>query len=146
LSAGGVPVSPGTQGAVQHEAITHLYYAELTPEQCMDPRWDPENPSTWDAFFANRPDMEIARYEGDGPPPVDNNEADRRLWWGSRTLEGVMNHVLAADYPRQRYPHFQPLKKGDNERGRFVIRALSPPSRRDQSGSRRRSTPWSPTT
>jgi hypothetical protein len=87
-------------------AITHHYYAELTPEQRMDPHWDPDNTTIWDAFFADRRDMELARYEGDGPPPVDNNEAGWWLWWGSLTLEGVMHHILADDYPRLRYPHF----------------------------------------
>jgi hypothetical protein len=38
LSAGGVPVSPGPQGAARRAAITHHYYAKLTPEQRMDPR------------------------------------------------------------------------------------------------------------
>jgi hypothetical protein len=72
--------------------------------------------------------MELARYEGDGPPPVDNNKAGRLLWWGSRTLEGVMNHILAGNYPRMRYPHFQPPKKGGSERGGFVIWTTHPPS------------------
>jgi hypothetical protein len=31
---------------------------------------------------------------------------------GQSTLEGVMNHILASDYPRLRYPHFQPPKMG----------------------------------
>jgi hypothetical protein len=43
LSAGGVPVSPGPQGAARCAAITHHYYVELTPEQRMDRRWDPDN-------------------------------------------------------------------------------------------------------
>jgi hypothetical protein len=55
-------------------AITHHYYVELTPGQRMDPCWDPDNAATWDTF-ANRWEMELARYEGGGPPPVDNNEA-----------------------------------------------------------------------
>ncbi|XP_047072134.1 uncharacterized protein LOC124681241 [Lolium rigidum] len=29
----------------------------------MDPRWDPDNAATWDAFFANRREMELASYE-----------------------------------------------------------------------------------
>lgn len=123
LSTGGVPVSPGPQGAARRAAITHHYYVELTPEQRMDPRWDLDNTATWDAFFFNRWERELARYEGDGPPPVDNNEAGRRLWWGGRTLEGVMNHILAGDYPRLRYPHFQPPNKGGSGRGGFAIRA-----------------------
>lgn len=127
LSAGGVPVSPGPQGTARRAAITHHYYVELTPEQRMDPRWDLDNTATWDAFFFNRWERELARYEGDGPPPVDNNEAGRRLWWGGRTLEGVMNHILAGDYPRLRYPHFQPPNKGGSGRGGFAIRAPSPP-------------------
>jgi hypothetical protein len=71
--------------------------------------------------------MELARYEGDGPPPVDNNEAGRRLWWGSRTLEGVMNHILAGDYPRLRYPHFQHPKRGGSDGGGFVTQTPYPP-------------------
>jgi hypothetical protein len=65
----------------------------------MDPRWDPDNAATWDAMFANRHEMKLARYEWDGPPPVDNNEAGQRLRWGSWTLEGVMNHIFAGEYP-----------------------------------------------
>lgn len=48
----------------------------------MDRRWDPDIEETWDAFFENRCLRELTRYEGNGPPPVDNNEASRRLWWG----------------------------------------------------------------
>jgi hypothetical protein len=149
VRAGGVPVSPGPQAAAQRAAITHHYYVELTPEQRMDPCWDPGNATTWDAFLANGRDMELARYEGDGPPPVDNNEAGLRLWWGSRTLEGVMNHILAGEYPLLRYPHFQPPKNG-SDGGDFVTRTPYPPPqlgsrRRDQSGRRCQSTPWSPT-
>ena len=36
------------------EAITNHYFLELTPEQRMDPRWDPDYRPTWDAFFINR--------------------------------------------------------------------------------------------
>jgi hypothetical protein len=68
-------VSPGRQGAARRATITHHYYVELTHEQRIDRRWDPHNVATWDAFFANRWEMELARYEGGGPPPVDNNEA-----------------------------------------------------------------------
>ncbi|KAK1610794.1 hypothetical protein QYE76_034467 [Lolium multiflorum] len=99
LSAGGVPIFPGPQAASRRATVTHHYYVELTLEQLMDRRWDPDYATTWDAFFANRHDMELARYEGDGPPPVDNNEVGRRLWWGSRTFEGVMNHILAGENP-----------------------------------------------
>jgi hypothetical protein len=98
------------------------------PEQRMDPRRDPDNATSWDTFFANRRDMELARYKGDGPPPVDNNEAGRRLRWGSQTLEGVMNHILAGDYPRLRYPHFQVSKKGGNNGGDFITRTPYPPA------------------
>jgi hypothetical protein len=86
----------------------------------MYPHWDPDNNVTWDAFFANRQESELAGYEGDGPPPVNNNEGGRRLWWGFRTLESVMGHIMADDYPRMRH-----LKNGGNGRGGVAIRELS---------------------
>ena len=72
----------------------------------MDRRWDPDVEATWDAFFDNRRQRELAKFEGDGPPPVNNNEAGRRLWWGGRDLTAVMEYIAAGDYPRLRYPHF----------------------------------------
>jgi hypothetical protein len=41
----------------------------------MDSHWDPDNNTTWDAFFTNWWESEITRYEGDGLPPMNNNEA-----------------------------------------------------------------------
>ena len=80
LSAGGVPVPPMSQGLARQAAITNHFYLELTLEQRMDPHSDPDNLDTWNAFFANRRERELARYEGDGPPPVNHNEAGRRVW------------------------------------------------------------------
>lgn len=104
LNTGGVPVSPSPQGPARPAAITQCYYVEFSHEQRMDPRWDPDNTATWDAFFAGRRERELARYEGDGPPPSDNNKAGRRLWWRGRTLGGVLEYILAGDHPRLRYP------------------------------------------
>ena len=73
----------------------------------MDPRWDPDYRPTWDAFFINRRERALARYEEDDPPPSNFNEAGRRLWWGGRTLQSVMDYITAGDNPRLRYPHFQ---------------------------------------
>ena len=81
LSAGGVPVPPVPHGVARRAAITNHYYLELTPEQRMDPRWHPDYRPTWDAFFINRRERALARYEGDGPPPSDFNESGRQLWW-----------------------------------------------------------------
>jgi hypothetical protein len=106
-------------------AITNHYYGELTPEQRMDANWDPDNAATWNAFFANR---QLARYEGDGPPPVNYNEEGHRLWWGGRTLDGAMDHISAGDYPRLRYPHFQPKKAG----GHVVFWDPSSPNARER--------------
>ena len=64
----------------------------------------------------------LARYEGDGPPPSNYNEAGRRLWWGGRTLQGVMNYITAGDNPRLRYPHFQSRRA---HQSRFEPRASS---------------------
>ena len=107
LSAGGVPVPPVPHGVARRAAITNHYYLELTPEQRMDPRWHPDYRPTWDAFFINRRERALARYEGDGPPPSDFNEAGRQLWWAGRTLQGVMNYITAGDNPRLRYPQIQ---------------------------------------
>jgi hypothetical protein len=74
----------------------------------MDPYWDPDNNVTSDAFFANRRESELAKNEGDGLPPVNNNEAGRRLWWGGRILESVMDHMMEGDYPLLRYPTSSP--------------------------------------
>ena len=100
----------------------------------MDPHWDPDNLDTWNAFFANRQERELARYEGDGPPPVNHNEAGRRLWWANRTIAGVMRYIAMGDHPRLRYPHFhQPHshKNGGGGEGlgrtRVVIREPPPP-------------------
>ena len=107
LSAGGVPVPPVPQGVARRAAITNHYYFELTPEQRMDPRWGPNYYPTWDAFFINRRESALARYEGDGPPPSNFNEAGRRLWWRGRTLQSVVNYITAGDFPRLLYPQFQ---------------------------------------
>jgi hypothetical protein len=64
LSAEGAPVHLDPQGAARHVAITHHYYAELTHEQRMDRHWDPDTNETWNAFFANRRETELASYEG----------------------------------------------------------------------------------
>ena len=55
----------------------------------------------------NRRERALALYEGGGPPPSNFNEAGRRLWWGGRTLQSVMDYITAGDNPRLRYPHFQ---------------------------------------
>lgn len=104
LSTGGIPVSPTPRGQARRAAITHCYYVEFSHEQRMDPRWDPDNTATWDAFFAGRRERELARYEGNGPPPANNNEIGRSLWWDGRTLASVIRYILADDHPRLRYP------------------------------------------
>jgi hypothetical protein len=108
LSAGGVPVPPTPLGMARRAAITNHYNFELTPEQRRDPRWNPDYRPTWDAFFINRRERALALYEGDGPPPSNFNEAGRRLWWGGRTLQGVMNYITRGDNPRLRYPQVPP--------------------------------------
>jgi hypothetical protein len=122
LSAGGVPVPPVPQGLARRAAITNHYYLELTPEQRMDTRWHPDYRPTWDAFFINRRERALARYEEDGPPPSNFNEAGRRLWWGGRTLQSVMNYIRAGDNPRLRYPHLQSRRA---QPSRFEPRAPS---------------------
>ena len=57
---------PVPQGVARRAAITNHYYLELTPEQRMDPRWHPDYRPTWDAFFINRRERALARYEEDG--------------------------------------------------------------------------------
>ena len=79
--------------------ITNHYYLELTPEQWMDPRWYPDYRPTWDAFFINRCERALARYEEDDPPNSNFNEAGRRLWWGGRTLQSIMDYITAGDNP-----------------------------------------------
>lgn len=111
LSAGGVPVPPVPEGAARRAAITAHYYHELTPQQRRDPHWDLDNTVTWDAFFSNRRERDLVRFEGDGPPPVNSNEAGRRLWWGGRRLVAVLRHIEAGDNPRLRYPHFNPAHR-----------------------------------
>ena len=54
LSAGGVHVPPVPQGSARQAAITNHFYHELTPEQRMDPQWDPDNYDTWNAFCGAR--------------------------------------------------------------------------------------------
>ena len=48
-------------------AITNHYYLELTPEQRMDPGWHPDYRPTWEAFFINRRERALAKYEGGRP-------------------------------------------------------------------------------
>lgn len=131
LSAGGVPVPAVPQGVARRAAITNHYYLELTPEQRMDPRWDPDYRPTWDAFFINRRERALARYEEDGPPPSNFNEAGRRLWWRGRTLQSVMDYITAGDNPRLRYPHFQSRRAPPS---RFEPRAPSDDSDDDGGG------------
>jgi hypothetical protein len=87
-------------------AITNHYYFELTPEQRRNPQWHPDYSPTWDSFFINRRERAVARYEEDGPPPSNFNEAGRRMWWRGRTLQSV----LAYRGPRLRYPQSQPTR------------------------------------
>ena len=114
LSAGGVPVPPVPQGTARRAAITNHYYLDLTPEQRMNPRWHPDNQHTWDAFFINRRERALARYEEDGLPPGNFHEAGRRLWWYGRTLQSVMDYITAGDIPRLRYPQFEPRAPPDD--------------------------------
>ncbi|KAK1644968.1 hypothetical protein QYE76_062773 [Lolium multiflorum] len=65
----------------------------------MNPRWHPDNQHTWDAFFINRRERALARYEEDGLPPGNFHEAGRRLWWYGRTLQSVMDYITAGDIP-----------------------------------------------
>src|SRR3954465_4036745 len=127
LSTRGVPVPPVPQGSARQAAITNHFYHELTPEQRMDPQWDPDNYDTWNAFFANRRERDPARYEGDGPPPVNHNEAGRRLWWANRTIIGVMRYIAGGDHPRLQYPQ-PPLrqKKGGGGEGHGCINVFIP--------------------
>ena len=106
LSVGGVPVPPVPLGVAREMAITNHYYFELTPEQRRNPQWHPDYSPTWESFFINRRERAVARYEEDGPPPSNFNEAGRRLWWRDRTLQGVMAHRG----PRLRYPQSQPTR------------------------------------
>jgi hypothetical protein len=92
----------------------------------MDPYWDLDNNVTSDAFFAKWRESELAMNEGDGLPPMNNNEAGRWLWRGGRILESAMDHIMEGDYPRLRYPHFQPMN-GGSCRGGTAIREHSPP-------------------
>lgn len=134
LSVGGVLVLPVPQGAARRLAITNHYYGELTPEQRLDTNWDPDNAATWSALFANRRERLLAMYDGDGPPPVNNNEEGRRLWWGARTLAGVMAYIMASDYPCLWYPHFQRKKGACGVLGSFCP-ARDATSRSDVGGS-----------
>ncbi|KAK1698324.1 hypothetical protein QYE76_015021 [Lolium multiflorum] len=86
-------------GYARRAAITNHYYLDLTPEQRMNPRWHPDNQHTWDAFFINRRERALARYEEDGLPPGNFHEAGRRLWWYGRTLQSVMDYITAGDIP-----------------------------------------------
>ncbi|KAK1694512.1 hypothetical protein QYE76_011209 [Lolium multiflorum] len=106
LSVGGVPVPPIPVGVPREMAITNHYYFELTPEQRRNPQWHPDYSPTWDSFFINRRERAVARYEEDGPPPSNFNEAGRRMWWRGRTLQSVM----AYRGPRLRYPQSQPTR------------------------------------
>ncbi|KAK1678688.1 hypothetical protein QYE76_039536 [Lolium multiflorum] len=66
----------------------------------------PDYSPTWDSFFINRRERAVARYEEDGPPSSNFNEAGRRMWWRGRTLQSVM----AYRGPRLRYPQSQPTR------------------------------------
>ncbi|KAK1616289.1 hypothetical protein QYE76_021806 [Lolium multiflorum] len=69
-------------------------------------QWHPDYSPTWDSFFINRRERAVARYEEDGPPPSNFNEAGRRMWWRGGTLQSVM----AYRGPRLRYPKSQPTR------------------------------------
>ncbi|KAI4968154.1 hypothetical protein ZWY2020_005266 [Hordeum vulgare] len=74
----------------------------------------PDNQHTWDAFFINRRERALARYEEDGLPPGNFHEAGRRLWWYGWTLQSVMDYITAGDIPRLRYPQFEPRAPPDD--------------------------------
>ncbi|KAK1605546.1 hypothetical protein QYE76_029219 [Lolium multiflorum] len=99
-------VPPIPLGVPREMAITNHYYFDLTPEQRRNPQWHPDYIPTWDSFFINRCERAVARYEEDGPPPSNFNEAGRRMWWRGRTLQSVM----AYRGPRLRYPQSQPTR------------------------------------
>ena len=81
----------------------------------MDPRWDPDYRPTWYAFFINRRERALARYEEHGPPSLNFNEAGRRLWWRGGTLESIMNYITAGDNARLRCPpRFVPVPPSDS--------------------------------
>ena len=63
-------------------ATTNHYYGVLTPVQRADPIEDPKNNVHWTNFFRQRRNMELARHEGNSPPPTCQNAEGRRLWWG----------------------------------------------------------------
>jgi hypothetical protein len=63
-------------------------------EERNDPVWDPDNEAQWTAFFTERRNHELVRYEGNGPPLANRNAAVWKLWWGipGRTLAFVLDH------------------------------------------------------
>jgi hypothetical protein len=48
-----------------------------------DPLWDPDNEDQWTAFFTNHRNHELARYDGNGPPPANKNTVGQKMWWVS---------------------------------------------------------------
>jgi hypothetical protein len=50
--------------------------------------------------------MELAAYEGNGPPPPNKNTATCKIWWGSpgRTLVNVLNDIAASNNLWLTYP------------------------------------------
>jgi hypothetical protein len=53
-------------------------------------------------FFTNRRNHELARYEGNGPPPANKNTAGQKMWWSvpGRTLAFVLDHIAMGNNPR----------------------------------------------
>jgi hypothetical protein len=106
LSVGGIPIPPVQHGAVRSASIHHHYYEVLTPEERNDPLWDPDNEDQWTTFFMERQNQELVHYEGNGPPPANQNIAARKLWWGvpGRILAFVLDHIAVGNYPRLTMP------------------------------------------
>jgi hypothetical protein len=60
-------------------------------------------------FFTERRLVELAHYDGNGPPPLNKNAAAWKVWWGikGRTLPFVLDHIAAGNYPWLTMPQRQ---------------------------------------
>jgi hypothetical protein len=106
LSVGGIPIPPVRHGTARSASIHRHYYEVLTSEERNDPLWDPDNEDQWTTFFTERRNQELVHYEGNGPPPANQNVAARKLWWGvpGRILAFVLDHIAVGNYPRLTMP------------------------------------------
>lgn len=85
LSVGGVHVLPVHRGST-HRRPSRATTTSSSRRSSGGIPMVPRQHRDLDRLLRQSGERELVKYKGDGPPPVNHNEADRRLWWANRTV------------------------------------------------------------